>query len=139
MTVKTTPKRRRILIAEDDEDAGLTLRMLLESLDYEVHLVRDGEAAVRDVVRVRPDAVILDIGMPALSGYDAAHLIRQSTPGRKILIIALSGWARPQDVERSSAAGIDFHLVKPLDLARLKEILNSLPKQGKQKRSRRVR
>lgn len=138
MAMKTAPKRR-ILIAEDDEDAGLTLLMLLESLGHEVHLVRDGESAVREAIRLRPDAVILDIGMPALSGYDAAHLIRQSRPGRKFLIVALSGWARPQDIDRSRAAGMDFHLVKPLDLAKLNTILDSLPKPDKRKRSRRVR
>lgn len=134
-----TARRRRILVAEDDEDAGLTLRMLLESLGYEVHLVRDGESAVRETVRLSPDVVILDIGMPLLSGYDAAQLIRKSTPGRKILIVALSGWGRIQDVERSTAAGIDFHLVKPLDLARLKEILDSVPKRDKPRRRPRVR
>jgi CheY-like chemotaxis protein len=129
VAAKAAPKRR-ILIAEDDEDAGLTLRMLLESLGYEAHLVRDGESAVRDTLRLRPDVVILDIGMPVLSGYDAAQLIRRSNPGRKILIVALSGWGRLQDVERSTAAGIDFHLLKPLDLAKLKAILDAWPKRG---------
>lgn len=138
MAAVTAPKRR-ILVAEDDEDAGLTLQMLLESLGYEVHLVRDGESAVRQAIRLRPDVVILDVGMPLLSGYDAAHLIRKSTPGKKILIVALSGWGRIQDVERSKAAGMDYHLVKPLELAKLKEILDSLPKPTKPKRGRRVR
>ena len=138
MAMVTAPKRR-ILVAEDDEDAGLTLRMLLESLGYEVHLVRDGESAVREAIRLSPDVVILDIGMPLLSGYDAAQLIRKSTPGKKILMVALSGWARIQDVERSKAAGIDFHLVKPLELSRLKEILDSLPKRDKPRRPPRVR
>ena len=138
MAEETAPKRR-ILIAEDDEDAGLTLQMLLEALGYEVHLVRDGESAVRGAIRLGPGVVILDIGMPLLSGYDAAQLIRKSTPGRKILLVALSGWGRLQDVERSMAAGIDFHLVKPLDLARLKEILDTLPKPEKRKRGRKVR
>ena len=82
---------------------------------------------------------ILDVGMPLLSGYDAAHLIRKSTPGKKILIVALSGWGRIEDVERSKAAGMDYHLVKPLELAKLKEILDSLPKPTKPKRGRRVR
>lgn len=127
MAAETAPKRR-ILIAEDDEDAGLTLQMLLESLGFDVHLVRDGESAVRANLVLRPEVVILDIGMPVLSGYDAAQLIRRTNPGREILIIALSGWGRLQDVQRSTAAGIDFHLLKPLDLARLQAILDAWPK-----------
>jgi len=118
----------RILIAEDNEDIGQTLQMLLESLGYEVELCPDGEAAVRASLTFRPDIVILDIGMPRLSGYDAAHLIRKSHARRTLLIVAISGWARSEDVALSKSAGIDVHLSKPLAFDALVAVLDDFRK-----------
>lgn len=125
---KAKTPRRRILIAEDNEDSGTSLQMLLEALGYEVTLVKDGESAVRVALTLRPDVVLLDIGMPFLSGLDAAQLIRRSNPGIKILIIAITGWGQPSDFERSAAAGMDFHLTKPVDFRKLKAMLDSWTK-----------
>ena len=131
MARSKAPKRevrkapRRVLIADDHIDSGLTLQSILVALGYAVRLVEDGEAAVRLALTFKPEIVILDIGMPKLSGYDAAHLIRKSAPGSRLLIVALSGWGRPEDIAKSMAAGFDAHLVKPLDLARLLELINA--------------
>lgn len=114
---------RRVLIADDHIDGGRTLREILVQLGYDVRLVEDGEAAVRLFLTFRPEIVILDIGMPKLSGYDAAHLIRMSAGGRSVLIVALSGWGRAEDIDKSKAAGMDAHFVKPLDLAKLLELM----------------
>lgn len=131
MARSKAPKRearkapRRVLIADDHIDGGLTLQSIFVALGHEVRFVEDGEAAVRLALTFKPEVVILDIGMPKLSGYDAAHLIRKSAPGSRLLIVALSGWGRPEDIAKSMAAGFDAHLVKPLDLARLLELINA--------------
>jgi two-component system CheB/CheR fusion protein len=124
---KSTPPRRRVLLVEDNEDAGDTLRMVLDSLGYEVHLVRDGESAVETAGGLRPHVVLMDIGLPGMNGYEAARKIRAGSLGRKVLMIALTGRGRTNDLEQSAAAGIDHHLVKPLDFEALKRILGTGP------------
>lgn len=118
--------RLRILIAEDNRDSADSLKTLLEALGYEAHLVYDGEAAVHAAADLRPDVILMDIGLPVLNGYDAARRIRAQSPATRVLIVALTGWGQQADRRRSAEAGIDHHLVKPLDLAALKQILDSL-------------
>ena len=77
--------------------------------------------------RVRPECVLLDIGMPRMNGYEAARQIRSQTWGRDIVLIAQTGWGRHEDRERTKAAGFDVHLTKPLDHAALLQILAALP------------
>jgi CheY-like chemotaxis protein len=124
---KRRAAKRRVLIAEDNEDAGLSLRMLIESLGFEVHLVLDGESAVRKSLVWQPHAIIMDIGMPMLSGYDATQIIRTHPQTTRPLIVMLSGWGRHRDIDLSTAAGADFHLTKPLDFGALRKILESIP------------
>lgn len=118
--------RLRILIAEDNRDSADSLKALLELLGYETHIAYDGESAVRAAAALRPDAIIMDIGLPGLNGYDAARRIRAQRPSRRVLIVALTGWGQHTDRLRSAEAGFDHHLIKPLDLAALKRILDSL-------------
>ena len=120
---QSTPRRRRILIVEDNEDAGETLRLVLESLGHEVQLARDGESAVAAAATFRPSVVLMDIGLPGMNGYEAARKIRAASLGRKVLIVALTGWSQAADLEQSHAAGIDRHLTKPVDFEALKRIL----------------
>jgi two-component system CheB/CheR fusion protein len=80
---------------------------------------------VRAAAAQRPDVILMDIGLPGLNGYDAAQQIRVQNPDMQVLIVALTGWGQESDRLRSAAAGIDHHLVKPLDLAALREILDS--------------
>ena len=105
----------------------LCLKALLEALGYEAHIASDGEAAVRSAAALRPDVIIMDIGMPVLNGYAAARRIRAEHTGKQAVIVALTGWGQQSDRLRSAEAGIDHHLVKPLDLAALKQILDSVP------------
>ena len=121
-----TAAKLRILIAEDNQDSADSLKMLLEALGYEAHLAHDGESAVRAADSLRPDAILMDIGLPGLSGYDAAQRIRANRPGNAVMIIALTGWGQESDRKRSAEAGIDHHMVKPLDLAVLQRLLDSL-------------
>jgi len=116
----------RILITEDNRDSADSLKTLLEALRYDAHVVYDGETAVQSAATLRPDVIVMDIGLPGISGYEAARQIRAQNPGGRLTIVALTGWGQQADRLRSAEAGIDHHLVKPLDLAALKQILDSL-------------
>jgi CheY-like chemotaxis protein len=118
--------RLRVLIVEDNRDSADSLKALLEALGYDAHVVYDGETGVRSAASLRPDAIIMDIGLPVMSGYDAARQIRAQNPGSPLTIVALTGWGQNADRQRSADAGIDHHLVKPLDLGALQGILGSL-------------
>jgi PAS domain S-box-containing protein len=117
---------RRILIADDNDDALQTLTWLLESQGHEVHTARDGLEAVDTAAAVRPEIVILDIGMPNLDGYGAAERIRQQPWGRPMKLVAQTGWGQPSDKLRARQAGFDLHLTKPIDVDRLVAVLAEL-------------
>lgn len=114
----------RVLIAEDNQDSANSMKMLLESLGYEAHVVNDGEAAIKAVGDLQPQVILMDIGLPNLSGYGAARRIRAENPGMAMRIIALTGLGHKVDRLRSAEAGIDHHMVKPPDLAALQRILD---------------
>jgi CheY-like chemotaxis protein len=117
----------RILIVEDNRDSADSLKTLLEALRYDAHVVYDGETGVQSSATLRPDVIVMDIGLPGISGYEAARQIRARNPDGRPTIVALTGWGQHADRQQSAQAGIDHHLVKPLDLAALKQILDSLP------------
>jgi CheY-like chemotaxis protein len=119
--------RRRVLIADDNSDAADTLAMLLEMSGYEMCVARDGEEAVSMAASFQPDAILLDIGMPRLDGYGACERIRLLPGASPAFIVALTGWGNEGDKDRARAAGFDLHLVKPVDPARLLEILAAVP------------
>lgn len=114
---------RRILIADDNDDALQTLSWLLESHGHEVHTARDGLEAVEAAAAVRPEIVILDIGMPNLDGYGAAERIRGQPWGRPMKLVAQTGWGQPSDKLRAKQAGFDLHLTKPIDVERLVAVI----------------
>lgn len=114
----------RILIVEDDQDLADSLKMLLKGLGYEARVVNDGESAVRAAAALRPHVILMDIGLPGVSGYDAARRIRAQKPHMRVRIVALTGLGHTIDRLRSAEAGIDHHMVKPLDLAVLQQILD---------------
>ena len=114
---------RRILVADDNPDLVDSVVMLLESAGHHVRGVPDGEAAVTAAREFRPDVVLLDIGMPRLNGYEAARQIRAEEWGRKMFLVALTGWGQDSDREHARAAGFDVHLVKPVDPALLHRVV----------------
>ena len=120
----------RILIAEDNPDSACSLKVLLQGLGYEAQVVNDGESAVRAAAVFRPQVILMDIGMPGLNGYDAARQIREQSPDMQVRIVALTGLNQQIDRLRSAEAGIDHHMVKPLDLEVLQPILDSTWKPG---------
>ncbi|MFO7566580.1 MAG: ATP-binding protein [Enhygromyxa sp.] len=115
----------RILLAEDNVDLAEMLSSMLELDGHEVTFVGDGEAAVDTAKRERPDVVLLDIGLPKLSGYEVAARLQAELSGQRPVIIALTGYGRDEDQRRALAAGIDHHLVKPVDPDRLRQLLST--------------
>ncbi|WP_165251115.1 ATP-binding protein [Paludisphaera soli] len=112
----------RVLIVDDGEDVAATLGRVLTLEGCEVHLARDGVGALAMAGALRPDYAVLDIGLPGMDGYQVARAIRDQPWGRDLTLIAVTGWGRNNDRNRSREAGFDHHLVKPVDpsaLARL--------------------
>ena len=125
--VGTTPVRRRILVADDNSDALESLATLLELGGHEVFSAANGALALESAERHLPEVALLDIGMPKLDGYEVARRIRAQPWGRRITLVALTGWGQESDRRRSGEAGFDSHMVKPLDLDKLTELLGRLP------------
>lgn len=118
----------RILIVDDNRDSARTLAEVLAMSGNETFLAHDGEEAVATAERQRPDAILLDIGMPTLNGFNACRRIRQMPWAKRILIIAVTGWGQEEDRRKSTEAGFDGHLVKPVELSQLMNLLECLPR-----------
>ncbi len=118
--------RLRILVVDDNVDAASSLAMMLKMMGNEVRTAHDGLEAVETALAFRPDAILLDIGMPKLNGYDACRRIREHPWDRPVTIIALTGWGQEEDKCRSREAGFDYHLVKPIEPATLEKLLAEL-------------
>jgi CheY-like chemotaxis protein len=119
---------RRVLVADDNEDAAEMLAVLFEQFGCQVRVVHDGEAAVREAEAFVPDLAVLDIGMPRVDGYEACRRIRQTGSGDRITIVALTGWGQDDDRQRSADAGFDHHFVKPIDTDALADVLKKSPR-----------
>jgi CheY-like chemotaxis protein/nitrogen-specific signal transduction histidine kinase/putative methionine-R-sulfoxide reductase with GAF domain len=115
----------RILIADDNRDAAETLASVLRLTGHAVTVAFDGEGALREQARARAEVVILDIGMPGLSGYEVAQRMRAEANGGAPLLIALTGWGQARDKASAAGAGFDHHLTKPVDMRALNTILRS--------------
>jgi signal transduction histidine kinase/CheY-like chemotaxis protein len=122
------PTSLRILVVDDNRDAAASLGMLLRILGNEVRTGHDGVEAVARAEEFRPDVILLDIGLPKMNGYDAARQIRQQSWGKRMSLIATTGWGQESDRHHSKEAGFDHHLVKPLDLTLLSQTLAALEK-----------
>jgi CheY-like chemotaxis protein len=105
---------RRILIADDNVDAADSLAELLRLDGHEVHVAYDGAQALATFARVEPDAALLDVGMPQVSGLEVARAIRQRPAGRRATLIAVTGWGQERDRLVALEAGFDHHLTKPM-------------------------
>jgi PAS domain S-box-containing protein len=116
---------RRVLVVDDSHDAAESLAMLLQLEGHETYRAHDGADAVRTAERVRPDVVLMDIGLPVLNGYEACRRIRDHAWGATSVIVAISGWGQDDDREQSRAAGFDLHLVKPVDYKELLRLVGS--------------
>jgi signal transduction histidine kinase/ActR/RegA family two-component response regulator len=117
---------RRILVVDDNHDSADSLAALLQLGGNDVQAAYGGAEAFAKAHAIRPEAILLDIGMPNISGYDVCRKIRAEPWGRGIAIVALTGWGQAHDREKSREAGFDGHLVKPVDHAALTDLLASV-------------
>jgi signal transduction histidine kinase len=113
----------RILVVDDERISAASLGKLLRVKGHEIRTAYDGFEAVRVADEFRPDVVLLDIGLPKMNGYEVARRMRQQPWGRGVVLIALTGWGQEADRQRSKDAGFDHHLVKPVDLSALLQLL----------------
>ena len=119
-----TGLRRRILIVEDNEDAGEMYRLLLEMSGHEVLVAETGTDGLELLRTARPDVALVDIGLPGLDGYEIARRFRAEPDSRRVLLVALTGYGSASDRDRSRQAGFDRHLTKPVDPEALRLLLD---------------
>ncbi|WP_082439460.1 PAS domain S-box protein [Massilia sp. WG5] len=115
--------RRKILVVDDNEDAAVMLADLLRTLNQDVDVAHDGLSAVTAAIAMRPDVVLLDIGLPGIDGYEAARRILGHSPGYRPVVIALTGWGEESDRQQAHDAGFAHHLLKPIEFTKLTDIL----------------
>lgn len=118
----------RVLIVDDNEDAAVSLAMYLRMAGQEVTVAHTGAEALAGLGRIRPDVVVLDIGMPDMNGYEVAEKIRERKADDAITLIALTGWSQDSDRQRAQSAGFDHHLTKPADPEAIERIIAGLPR-----------
>lgn len=119
--------QHRVLVVDDNRDSADSLSMLLKIMGHDVQTAYDGPEALESVAHYHPDVVLLDIGLPSMSGYDVAGTL-QSAPDRPhMVLIAVTGYGQDEDRRRSREAGFDHHLVKPVDAASLNKLIASFP------------
>ncbi len=109
-----TVEPKRMLVADDNDDAAESLSLQLQLGGHDVRTAYNGADALAIAESFKPHAVLLDLGMPKMDGYETARKLRRFPWGKRALIIALTGWGQQQDRERTAAAGFDAHLVKPV-------------------------
>jgi len=122
---KNTPSRR-ILVVDDNQDSAESVTILLSLAGNETQTAFDGLEAMESAATFKPELILLDIGLPKLNGYEVARKIREQPWGKKMVLVALTGWGQEEDRCRSREAGFDHHLTKPIDLGSLKKLLTSL-------------
>jgi CheY-like chemotaxis protein len=105
----------RVLVVDDNVDVAESTAILLRVAGCQVHVAPDGKSALAAMDRVQPDAVLLDIGLPGMDGYQVAERMRARPEFKRTLIVAVSGYGQDEHQARSRSAGVDHHLVKPID------------------------
>lgn len=119
--------KRRVLVVDDNRDSADTLAGLLGVMGQEAHTAYDGAQALEMAESLRPDVMLLDIGMPNVDGYEACRRVREQPWGGEVFIVALTGWGQPEDRRRGAEAGFDHHMVKPVRYDDLMSLLEAYP------------
>jgi PAS domain S-box-containing protein len=124
-TRSDTSQPRNILVVDDNVDSAQSLAMLLSQIGHRVRVAHTGQAAIESARAEAPEVVLLDIGLPEMNGYDVARRLRRQPATGRALLIALTGYGQEEDRRRSTEAGFDAHLVKPVDLNTLSALLSA--------------
>ena len=115
----------KVLVVDDNPDVAESTAILLRVAGCTVHVARDGKTALAALDTLQPDAVLLDIGLPGMDGYQVAARMRERPDFKRTLIVAISGYGQDEHQARSREVGVDHHLVKPIDPAAVMAILGS--------------
>lgn len=118
---------RRVLVVDDNVDVAETLALLLQMQGHQVTCAHDGPTALQLAEQIRPDIVFLDIGMPGMDGYQVGRLLRSQPATEATVLVAMTGYGQEEDRRRSFEAGFDYHLVKPVEPAELRDLLARVP------------
>ena len=124
-TTAATPAGRRILLVDDNRDAADSLALLLGLEGHDVRVAYAGRPAIEVAHAFQPEIAVLDLGLPDLSGYDVARLLRQDPALAHIELIALTGWGQEEHRKRALEVGFDHHLTKPVDLDQFARLLQA--------------
>jgi CheY-like chemotaxis protein len=120
---KTSGRPSRVLIVDDNLDTADSIGMLLKRSGHEVTVTYSAEKALEVAAEFQPDVVLLDIGLPEMDGYEVARRLRRDSRLKGVKLIALTGYGQDSDLQRSKEAGFDYHLVKPVGLDEIEELL----------------
>jgi PAS domain S-box-containing protein len=129
-TAERTARPLRALVVDDNVDAATALELLLQESGHLVRVAHTGPTGLAAALDFRPDVMLLDIGLPELNGFEIARRIRQQPTLRNIVLVALTGYGREKERQRSQEAGFDHHLVKPADFGTLEQILTAVSKKA---------
>jgi CheY-like chemotaxis protein len=111
------------VVIDDNRDAAATMGMVIEELGGEVRTADNALKGLETIAEFHPDFVFLDIGMPGMDGYEACRRIRNQTPDRSMVVVALTGWGQENDKQRALEAGFNAHLTKPVDPVAFEDLL----------------
>jgi len=120
----------RTLIVDDNKDSAQTMGWMIELLGHETHLAYDGSSAIELAERIRPDFILLDIGLPVMNGYEVCQVMKRNPILKHTVFIAQTGWGQADHIRQSKAAGFDYHLVKPIRPADISHIMQSTDKRS---------
>ncbi|HEX9402586.1 MAG TPA: PAS domain S-box protein [Anaeromyxobacter sp.] len=130
---------RRVLVIEDNPDAATTLREMLEIGGHEAEITHDGRAGIEKARAFRPEIILCDIGLPDMDGYAVARAIRSDPTLDLTLLVALTGYALPEDRRQAAEAGFDRHFAKPVSVAQIEEVLSTAVRAGGARSDQRAR
>jgi CheY-like chemotaxis protein len=116
----------RVLVVDDNVDSADAMALLVRYYGHDVLVAHDGEDALRLAETYRPHAILLDLGLPRVDGYEVTRRLRAESWAARTTIVAISGWGQDADLQRSRQAGCDHHLVKPAEPQALKTLLDDL-------------
>lgn len=122
-TPPDTQTRLRVALVEDDEDIRALLIRLLRNWGHDAAAAGDGETGVELIARTKPDVALLDVGLPGIDGYEVAKQVRQSLGAATPLLVIMSGYGDANARALSAKAGVDIHLTKPVEPAKLQDAL----------------